>query len=473
MKSFDTVDRSILDCTLGRLGLPVWFRKVYFSSHSQVRLRFKLAAGLGEPWCRDGGIHQGCPLSMVFIVALYVPWCRHLESLPDVKPQLYADNLKCSAERPRALFESAYFTAKYVRLVGQDVSPGKCVLLSTSKSVRKAMKLWDISGDGGFWKVQLDVRDLGGHLDFTYRARAGTLSHRVGRATGGVAAVGALPLSFQVKLGLVRGKYLPAGLHAAEASYVSFSSISAFRAATVRAVWSSKMPLADAPALLNLLDGPVDVDPAFHVIWSRFRMMRRFLAYCPEEEPRIFRMLDLISRGAQGHGPVHLLLISAAELGFALDGSERGWVRVSLPPLRMMTGPIQHHLSAILEAWHFHVFARLSERRGFLGVEFADLKGSLQILTSSHLRERDKMLRAILCGGVWNGFLLGKARKEDVPCRFCGKRDGDGHLFWECPFPPPQHVRELPEFAFLMSLNRSKVATMLTLAWLVAWSWWH
>ena len=45
-------------------GLPDWFRKVYFS------LRFKLAAGLGEPWCRDGGIPQGCPLSMVFIVAL-------------------------------------------------------------------------------------------------------------------------------------------------------------------------------------------------------------------------------------------------------------------------------------------------------------------------------------------------------------------------------------------------------------------
>ena len=42
------------------------------------------------------------------------------------------------------------------------------------------------------------------------------------------------------KLGLVRGKYLPAGLHAAEASYVSSSSISAFRAAIVRAVWSSK-----------------------------------------------------------------------------------------------------------------------------------------------------------------------------------------------------------------------------------------
>ena len=91
-------------------------------------------------------------------------------------------------------------------------------------------------------------------------------------------------------MGLVRGKYLPAGLHAAEASYVSSSSISAFRAAIVRAVWSSKMPLllANAPAILNLLGGPVGIDLAFHIVWVRFRMMRRYLAHRPEEEPRIF-----------------------------------------------------------------------------------------------------------------------------------------------------------------------------------------
>ena len=71
-------------------------------------------------------------------------------------------------------------------------------------------------------------------------------------------------------------------------------------------------------------------------------MMRRYLAYNLVEEPRIFRMLDLSSRGAQGHGPVHLLLISAAELGFPWDGAERRSVRVSLPPLRMMIGPVQH-----------------------------------------------------------------------------------------------------------------------------------
>ena len=73
VKSFDTVDRGILDYILSRLGLPGWFRHAYFENHARVRLRFKLSCGLGEAWTRDGGIPQGCPLSMVFTVALYLP----------------------------------------------------------------------------------------------------------------------------------------------------------------------------------------------------------------------------------------------------------------------------------------------------------------------------------------------------------------------------------------------------------------
>ena len=61
--------------------------------------------------------------------------------------------------------------------------------------------------------------------------------------------------------------------------------------------------------------------------------------------------------------------------------------------------------------------------------------GSHQLLGYFHLTERNKMLlRAILSGCVWNGFLMSKSQKEDLLCRFCGSPDSDGHLFWECPF---------------------------------------
>ena len=62
-----------------------------------------------------------------------------------VQLQLYADNLKCVSGDPDLLLNAAQFTTGYVRLVGQEPAPGKCVLLSTSRDVWKDMKEWILS----------------------------------------------------------------------------------------------------------------------------------------------------------------------------------------------------------------------------------------------------------------------------------------------------------------------------------------
>ena len=38
---------------------------------------------------------------------------------------------------------------------------------------------------------------------------------------------------------------------------------------------------------------------------------------------------------------------------------------------------------------------------------------------------------------------------------FCGAPDGDGHLFWECTFPPLVQIRESPEFRDLMRMDKA------------------
>ena len=49
-----------------------------------------------------------------------------------------------------------------------------------------------------------------------------------------------------------------------------------------------------------------------------------------------------------------------------------------------------------------------------------------------------------------------QGQKRRCSLSIFGKKDGDGHLFWECTFTlSPQHVRDLPEFASLMALDRS------------------
>ena len=57
---------------------------------------------------------------------------------------------------------AARFTTGKVRLVGQELAPSKCVLLSTSREVRKGMKEWVLALEGDKWSVRFDVRDLGG-----------------------------------------------------------------------------------------------------------------------------------------------------------------------------------------------------------------------------------------------------------------------------------------------------------------------
>ena len=70
-------------------------------------------------------------LSMDFTAALYAPWCRHLDSLKGIPPllsPLYADSLKCTSFDVDSLLAAARYTMSFVKVVGQEASPSKCVL---------------------------------------------------------------------------------------------------------------------------------------------------------------------------------------------------------------------------------------------------------------------------------------------------------------------------------------------------------
>ena len=414
VKSFDTVDRNILDRVLSGLGLPGWFRHAYFEYHAHVRLRFKLASGLGEPWTRDGGILQGCPLSMMFTVALYLPWCRYLSAQVGIQPQLHADNLKCVSRNPDLLLNASRFTTGYVRLVVQDLAPSKCVLLSTSRDVRRVMKEWVLSLDGDKWSVRFDVRDLGGHLDTTFRGWSSTSPARVRLVISRLVLIFALPLDFHGRVRVVRSMYLPAALHGIEASLLSSDSLRKLRSSIHKVIWSRRQPLANVGAVLSLLDGPTGCDPLFCVVWLRFRLLRRYLALWPAEVPGVDRLLDMVGEGCPAHGPIHLLSTCAAEIGFRWNPDALAWVRPGLPMLSNLAGPLQHFKTAILDAWRNNFAADLCGREGFRGGPLLDVHGSLQ-LNSSHVRERDKgLLRSIMHGWLclewfpsWSGSSSG------------------------------------------------------------------
>ena len=84
VKSFDTVDREILDRVLSILRLPGWFRRVHFEFHSHVRLRFKLGCwfrpALDQGWGYSSRVSFEHDVHCCFVFALVLVfrgagWC--------------------------------------------------------------------------------------------------------------------------------------------------------------------------------------------------------------------------------------------------------------------------------------------------------------------------------------------------------------------------------------------------------------
>ena len=152
-----------------------------------------------------------------------------------------------------------------------------------------------------------------------------------------------------------------------EASLLTQHNFLKLRAALVRACWSSKLTLAHTSTVLGTLDGLGGVDPSACIVWFRFRMLRRYLAYNPRESARIGKPLELVSDRAPGHGPAHLLVRSASEQGFRWCSDGFCWSRPGLPHLPMVEGPYPHYRTAVLDAWRDWNSTDSNKAEGFSG----------------------------------------------------------------------------------------------------------
>ena len=271
------------------------------------------------------------------------------------------------------------------------------------------MKDWVLSLEGDKWSVKFHVRDLGRTSGYylselvCYPGCKGPSGHF---PSGSYLCS---PSGFPWLV--VRSMFIPGALHGIEASLLASGSLRKLRSSIHEVVWSRRQPLASVGAVHSLMDGPTGCDPAYCVVWFRFRMLRRYLALWPCEVGRVYRLLEMAGEGCPGHGPVHLLVANASENGFQWDPLALGWSRPGVPLLGNLAGPVQQFWAAILDAWRGKVAFDLCAWEGFRGGPLLDVFGSLQLLNSAHVRERDMaLLRSVMVGSVWNGFLLGRVR---------------------------------------------------------------
>ena len=133
-----------------------------------------------------------------------------------------------------------------------------------------------------------------------------------------------------------------------------------------------------------------------------------------------------------------------------------------------MVGPSQHIKTAVVDVWRGRVSADVCVGEA---CPFLDFQGSVQLLDSSHVRERDKaLLRSIWVRGVWNGFLLGDVCGEIVHVVFCGVLTAMD-IFWNCMYPPLVKFRENPESHGLTCMDKSHWPRCLVA--FIVWSSWE
>ena len=245
---------------------------------------------------------------------------------------------------------------------------------------------------------------------------------------GSVCFVGILLfLALGSGLGIFRLPYM-----VLKASLLASDSLRKLRSSINGVVWSHRQPLASIAAVLSLLDGPGGCDLASCVVWFRFRLLRRYLALWPSEVRRVYRLLEMV-----GEGCVQFIFFLLALLRLAFSGILMPLLGLDLACLCLVIWLALFSISRLLflmldvtKLLLIFVGGRVLEVGLFW--TFMVLCSSLILLTFE--KEIRPLLRTIMVGGVWNGFLLGRVRGQAVPCRFCGAPDHDGHLFGECTF---------------------------------------
>ena len=143
-------------------------------------------------------------------------------------------------------------------------------------------------------------------------------------------------------------------------------------------------------------------------------------------------------------------------LGFVGYYLELAWSRPGLPLLSNLSGPFQHFRAAILDAWRDAVSAELCARKGFRGGPCLILMALCSSLTLTMFgREKRRCFVVSLLGVFGMDFFLGRYVVRKCLVGFGEGCDSDGHLFWDCTFPPLVEIHEHPEFHDLTEMDKT------------------
>eukprot|EP00973_Karenia_brevis_P086178 11951573-Karenia_brevis.AAC.1 len=105
------------------MGMPDRLLRPLRHMYSHLCRRFRVTGAVGREFRSTNGILQGCPLSVVFLIALVAIWCKAVRNeVPEAATYAYTDDTGPMASRPKYLQAVLNITEDSMRLTGQELN---------------------------------------------------------------------------------------------------------------------------------------------------------------------------------------------------------------------------------------------------------------------------------------------------------------------------------------------------------------
>eukprot|EP00439_Symbiodinium_sp_Y106_P047455 s3639_g6.t1 len=282
IKCFNQVPRAPMRQLLLHLGLPAALVETWMSFLASITRHTVFHESLGLPIGSTTGLPEGCPLSVVGMVAL----CWYLSALPrapDVSLHTYVDNWSWVAKSAASMLQSIATAISFCNCLKLPIDWTKSFAWATTKRLRVWLQTdaQNALPNGASLTVVSHAKDLGVH--YRFRATTGNpqAQQRIHEACRRLDQLQPLRRPLFNKARLIQASVWPATFYGCEGRLLPVNTVNRLRSAAARAfigLHSSASPFLALAAITPHLD-----DPEVYLLSSALCAVSRLLRLKPLE----------------------------------------------------------------------------------------------------------------------------------------------------------------------------------------------
>ena len=436
VKAFNTFGRKFLLIAMTRLGIPRDIVLFWIRSLANL-VRYPVVSGRLGPGVKSTcGAPEGDSMSVLAMLALSAIFYYRLCAIDRcVQPYIYADNWAWMTSSRQAHFQALLATLNFCAAIAVTINFDKTWHFATSKELREFVEVLQLLFPSNDVQVQLrtGVKDLGEVVTYNRFVPLDFIKERIQQAISRMRRLRHLPCDMSDKCRIIQSSAWPAGLYAADTTYVGKKHFHDLRNAAVHAIIGNR-DFANARVSCFALSKFLQ-DPMVFVLCNILRTTRRLAERNPEA-CREFISMVVDFEGKRAYGPASTFKLYLDNLGWIIqpDGS---LLLGEFASCNIVHDSIPFITKCVKDAWPSFALSNV-DRKGIGDFEPHPTINSRVL--AAFADQDQKLLAYFFLGAFQPEAIKHKWKKDHAPtCAFCTCVDTRPHRYLDCQC--FQHIR--------------------------------